>query len=254
MATISNFQIAIWRRQIEQVRAGYERAFEDRFYTVLLRQANKLYDDLDRRGVPIEFVLDDRDIRGVYLDYYEQVGIAFADMQYNALTGKSLVGYYETKDDGPTPDWLSVIRARALASILERVAQVTAYSKKKLKEIVMAAFTAGLTPAQIAKRLRQEWAALSRSRAKSIVETEVLTASNLGLGLGAEAAEVGLRKAWITMRDKRVRPTHSVLHNTQVGQNEMFLVAGLYEAEYPGDFRLPVHEIARCRCTVLYQR
>ena len=62
-----------------------------------------------------------------------------------------------------------------------------------------------------------------------------------------------LKKSWITLRDKRVRPTHHDAHGQTRPINEAFNV-GSSRMMYPGDTSLgaPVREIAHCRCSAQY--
>lgn len=62
-----------------------------------------------------------------------------------------------------------------------------------------------------------------------------------------------LRKSWMTLRDKRVRPTHKDAEGQSRPVNEAFNV-GSSRMMYPGDTSLgaPVREIAHCRCSAQY--
>jgi hypothetical protein len=67
------------------------------------------------------------------------------------------------------------------------------------------------------------------------------------------AAPINLKKSWITLRDKRVRPTHHDAHGQTRQVNEAFNI-GSSRMMYPGDTSLgaPVREIAHCRCSAQY--
>lgn len=67
-----------------------------------------------------------------------------------------------------------------------------------------------------------------------------------------------LKKSWIDMRDKRVRPTHVEAGrrynpSAAIPLNEAFIVGGSRMMR-PGDTSLgaPVREIAHCRCSAMY--
>jgi hypothetical protein len=66
-----------------------------------------------------------------------------------------------------------------------------------------------------------------------------------------------LKKSWLDMRDKRVRPTHVEAGRrygaASIPVNEAFIVGGS-RMMYPGDTSLgaPVREIAHCRCSAQY--
>lgn len=62
-----------------------------------------------------------------------------------------------------------------------------------------------------------------------------------------------LRKSWMTLRDKRVRPTHKEAEGQSRPVNEAFNVGGS-RMMYPGDRSLgaSIKEIANCRCSAQY--
>lgn len=62
-----------------------------------------------------------------------------------------------------------------------------------------------------------------------------------------------LRKSWMTLRDKRVRPTHKEAEGQSRPVNEAFNVGGS-RMMYPGDRSLgaSIREIANCRCSAQY--
>lgn len=67
-----------------------------------------------------------------------------------------------------------------------------------------------------------------------------------------------LKKSWIDMRDKRVRPTHVEAGrrynpSAAIPLNEAFIVGGSRMMQ-PGDTSLgaPIREIAHCRCSAMY--
>jgi len=59
-----------------------------------------------------------------------------------------------------------------------------------------------------------------------------------------------LMKTWVTMGDKKVRPTHNVANFQTIPENEAFVVGG-FRLMFPGDSSLgaPLKETAGCRCT-----
>jgi hypothetical protein len=61
-----------------------------------------------------------------------------------------------------------------------------------------------------------------------------------------------LEKTWVTMGDKRVRPTHNASNFQTVPINQPFIVGG-FELQFPGDSSLgaPLEETAGCRCSAV---
>jgi len=79
------------------------------------------------------------------------------------------------------------------------------------------------------------------------------TAPTPGAGPRITPQQATLKKSWITLRDKRVRPTHHDAHGQTRPINEAFNV-GSSRMMYPGDTSLgaPVREIVHCRCSAQY--
>jgi uncharacterized protein with gpF-like domain len=81
--------------------------------------------------------------------------------------------------------------------------------------------------------------------ARRTASTEVTRASSTGQLSAFTAANVG-SKRWVTMADGAVRETHSPLHGTEIGLNEMFSVGG-FSAAGPGLSGNPAEDV-NCRC------
>lgn len=62
------------------------------------------------------------------------------------------------------------------------------------------------------------------------------------------------QKTWVTMRDNKVRETHTAIDGATIGIDELFQV-GNAEMRFPCDEELAFdypEEISNCRCTVIY--
>lgn len=57
-------------------------------------------------------------------------------------------------------------------------------------------------------------------------------------------------KRWVSLRDNRVRPTHSMADGQVVGRHENFIVGG-YPMRFPQDPLAPIEETANCRCLIV---
>lgn len=74
-----------------------------------------------------------------------------------------------------------------------------------------------------------------------------------GAGPRLTPVQATLKKSWITLRDKIVRPTHRQAEGQTRPVNEAFNVGGS-RMMFPGDTSLgaPIREIAHCRCSCMY--
>ena len=107
---------------------------------------------------------------------------------------------------------------------------------------------------QIAGRIANSFANPNEilSRAKTIARTEMLTAVSIGQNAAVEnAKEVipGLKKAWITAEDERVRDSHRM-----VGEQAPIDVDDVFanELRFPRDPEVNMpEETINCRCTLI---
>jgi uncharacterized protein with gpF-like domain len=149
-------------------------------------------------------------------------------------------------------------RSAGLATVAESVTQITEATRQRVREIVTAGLTEGLSATDIAVQLQQSESLFGPARALTVARTESTNALNLGAvdAMGA-AADVGVRvrKEWLSSRDAAVRPAHRALDRQVVGVGEEFVVplgvefAGA-SARHPGGFDEPALT-CNCRCTVL---
>lgn len=87
----------------------------------------------------------------------------------------------------------------------------------------------------------------SRSRARTIARTEIVSASNATNLAVIEAEQVATHKEWLATTDDRTRDTHIAINGERRPINETFS-NGL---KYPGDGNGAPAEVINCRCTFL---
>lgn len=88
---------------------------------------------------------------------------------------------------------------------------------------------------------------LSKSRARTIVRTETVRATNFAQMVQADQSPYEVEKMWIAIEDVRTRLSHSHagVDGERVGLYEQYS-NGLY---FPGDPRGSAKEVINCRCT-----
>ena len=91
---------------------------------------------------------------------------------------------------------------------------------------------------------REEW-----WRARRIARTESIGAANMSAVDGYRQAGVPY-KTWLTMRDPRVRHSHSPMEEVTIPINQKFVVNGAL-MDAPGDPAGGPAEICNCRCTII---
>ncbi|SDY98152.1 phage minor head protein [Hymenobacter psychrophilus] len=185
--------------------------------------------------------------RAVLEDLYVASGVAEARLQYDALT--------TTKAEAPAgllDVWTSRLRRFISTEGALSLRGIAAGTRAIVVRVLTQAAEAGQGVAEAARTLRQQVAELSQARAVSICRTELISASNYGSLLGAEATGVKLRKRWIATVGPRTRPTHRAADGQRVPLAGTFTVGGA-AARYPGDPLLPASERVRCRCAIGFE-
>lgn len=190
-----------------------------------------------------------RFLRAVLEALYVEAGTVEARLQYEALTGGPAKA-------APTPGLLASWTGRLKRFISTEGALslrgLAAGTRAIVTRVLSQAADAGTGVAEAARQLRQQVVALSRERAVTICRTELISASNYGSLLGAEATGLKLRKTWIATPGPRTRPTHAAADGQAVPLAGSFTVGG-EAARYPGDPLLSAGERVRCRCAVGYE-
>lgn len=90
----------------------------------------------------------------------------------------------------------------------------------------------------------------SKDRAIIIAETETNVLGNYDMQI--KAVKSGKHwKTWNTMRDDKVRQSHTLVDGKRIGIFEYFNVGGS-KMLYPGDTSAPPEELINCRCVLTY--
>lgn len=158
-------------------------------------------------------------------------------------------GRQALQDEGKPVDNRSL--AATAAAILKRILRGRV-DLIAVTETQTAAETAKAIEASTAARILIPGIPLPRDIVP-LVEPTVQPTPQPGGGPRITPQQAVLKKSWITLRDKRVRPTHHDAEGQTRPVNEAFNV-GSSRMMYPGDTSLgaPIREIAHCRCSAQY--
>jgi len=91
---------------------------------------------------------------------------------------------------------------------------------------------------------------ITKVRARLIVRTETVRATNFTQLAAADSEDFEMTKTWIAIEDKRTRRSHS--HAGVDGQNVPLYDAFSNGLMFPGDPTADIKETANCRCTLGY--
>ena len=127
-----------------------------------------------------------------------------------------------------------------------------AYGKLQITKQITSSILSGDTIKQIADRLQERIATMSRASAIRAARTAMTNAQNAGRQDGYEdAARMGItvRKRWIATKDMRTRPEHGAVDGQTVPYDQPFDVGG-EKLMFPGDSSGSPGNIYNCRCTM----
>lgn len=169
--------------------------------------------------------------------------------------GKAGIERRETKID--TPDEVQLrIEEWARDHSLDSADNIEETTKDKIKEIVADGLADNQSSVQIAQSIFNGVTDMAASRALTISRTESHIAHNFGqnesMKQAAKELSLPLMKEWISVADKRTRPTHKKANGQKVEMAKPFNIGGS-KLMYPGDPHGPAGEIINCRCAVSYR-
>lgn len=140
----------------------------------------------------------------------------------------------------------------------KKAREITDTSREEIESALNEGVAAGEAKPQLAARITNQYQRWSRVRSRTIAQTEVVAASNLGTHEAARTTvatlNLTLSKVWVAVQDNRTRPWHRAADGQKRGLDEYFLVEG-EELQYPGDWAhgASPDNLINCRCTVGYQ-
>jgi hypothetical protein len=200
------------------------------------------------------------EVSQVLAQLYVACGDVEARMQYEALTGgQKLVSPQGILLKAIAPPavvsrWGQRLKQFITTEGAAAVRGITETTRKIVRSVLTESATAGDSIQVASKKLRDKIAALAPERAVRIARTELVTASNVGSLLGAEATGLKLEKFWIATPDGRTRPDHANANGQGSPLQNGFFQVGGYRCRYPGDPLLPASERVNCRCAVGYRK
>lgn len=144
------------------------------------------------------------------------------------------------------------------------VSEMTQTTKAKLQDILAKGLDEGLSVEEIVKLILDDREnGYSAMRARRIVRTEVMRASNYASMLAADQHDFVVDKIWISRVDARTRRIpkdqydHVSMNGQKVGWDEDFTSTGkkgdLVLSGFPGDPTTPAGFSINCRCTVGFE-
>ena len=247
-------------------RATYNRKYSRVFRRTLNRQIIPVLKALTVLSYPkvisnLDKLIKADPIKKDFTRLYIEVAPRFARLQYNELKGKSYQQVINNTKDAVEDQWIADIREFINTQSGGRITSITDSSYelclKLLQDELKVLFDEGLGVPELTRKLhthlKKQWPKYQRYRAERIARTEILTASNHGQFMGADATEYPLLKKWIATADTRTRDVHmGMLSHPLIPKDDDFDVGGEM-MQYPGAPTGSAANVINCRCTVAFQ-
>lgn len=251
-----------WRK-VERLRAQLDSKYFNATKDSILKQFKRFAKDIEVYGLDgaksrLGLDLWEKELIKVFESLYKEAAVLFGNATYRAV---KIEANRKAETFGFNREWTNALLDFLMKQGFVLVADITKTTKDKLLAIVTKGVEDGLGVDEIVKLiLSDEQLAYAAFRARRIVRTEVMRASNMAAMKGAEAHGFEVDKMWISARDNKTRRIpedefdHWEMDGVVVPLNEPFTSTGKkgepVVAMQPGDLQAPAGFTINCRCTV----
>lgn len=249
--------------KVERLRKTLENKYDNGVIKSIQKQFDKFAREVKKYGTSAaisRLALDawNNELYKVFEQMYRESAIVFGNATYRAL---KIQANQKADTFGFNREWTNEVLKFLATKGFELVSLITKTTRDKLIAIVEQGINEGLGVDDIAKLiLADDTIGYVAFRARRIVRTEVMRASNIAAMNGAKSHGFEVDKQWISARDSRTRRIpedefdHVELDGVVVGFNEPFTSTGKkgepVVAMQPGDLSAPAGFTINCRCAV----
>lgn len=190
-------------------------------------------------------------VKNMITDIWVRTGLHFAEQTLDQINGTKSLHKKEI-----TEEMVHMMRSNIVRYVERefgsKIVGITNASKGLVKRQIESGIKSGASIAEIKRNITNNINSINASRAGTIARTEVLSASNKGSLIGAQASGIQLMKEWISSPGAREGEfDHGIADGETVNVNGMFHRTG--EAlEFPGDPSGSPGNIINCRCTHVF--
>jgi SPP1 gp7 family putative phage head morphogenesis protein len=234
--------------KVEAMRRKYDKKFEKdiaKYFNVLGIAIGKIKANQNAElGVKIESIVQEQTgrLRSLFLNNWVNIVTEFGKYSYESFANGKTFSIFSFG-----------IYSYIATQVGAKISGINANTRKIISAIIKTSVTEGLSIPNIVKILKVTVKDMAKNRARRIARTEVSAASNYGSWQGAKQSGAGLKKFWISTKDKRTRKTHRKADGQTVGMDEKFRVGKAW-LKYPGDSNGSAAEVVNCRCVLGYKR
>lgn len=190
-----------------------------------------------------------RDISGEHSPINTEIEAAIINL-YEDAAKLAKKNYMSIKRFGPATDFINKVLNYLKQFILNKaVSPISNTTKDIINKIINDAIQQGWGVEKTAKYL--ETAPITKVRARMIIRTESVRATNFTQWMAADDEVYQMEKTWIAIEDNRTRPTHS--HKGVDGETKNLDKPFSNGLLYPGDPAGSAKEVINCRCTLGYR-
>ena len=249
--------------KVQRLRLTLENKYDNGVIKSIQKQFDKFAKDIKNNGTSAaisHLALDawNKELYKVFEQMYKESAIVFGNATYRAL---KIQANQKADTFGFNREWTNEVLKFLATKGFELVSLITKTTRDKLINIVQQGINDGLGVDDIAKLiLADETIGYVAFRARRIVRTEVMRASNIAAMNGAKSHGFEVDKQWISARDSRTRRIpqdefdHIEMDGVIVDFNEPFTSTGKkgepVVAMQPGDLSAPAGFTINCRCAV----
>lgn len=251
-----------WRK-IQLIRNDIEKKYINSVQKSIFDQFEGFAKNIEKIGVDASISqlgldLFEKDLIKVFEAMYKESVVNFGNAVYRSL---KIEANQKSETFGFNGQWTKEILEFLMVKGFTLVAGITQTTKKRLIDIANQGVQDGLSIDDIVKLILDDTElGYSQMRARRIMRTEIMRASNMGAMKGAEAHGFQVDKQWISARDSRTRRIpedefdHVELDGVIVPFDQPFTSTGkkgeAVVAMQPGDISAPAGFTINCRCTV----
>lgn len=237
-----------------------ERKFMGRVFDALEWQVEQALPIIKARGPEmakgqIDLMIFNEKIEPVLTDLHVLAGLFFANKGLREIN-KGVRMQTKAASFGFNAEWAEDIIAYFKLHLLEKaVYPVSQTTRDQILAVLEQGQREGWGYDRIADALRDPQMLLWRAR--MIVRTETLFASDIGRKLAADKSEYETGKEWISANDHRTRHSHRAVDGEVIAQDAKFAVTiykgnlpiGVDMMTGPGDINASPGNVINCRCT-----
>lgn len=236
--------------QSKRIQKRMERLYLAKVYKALQAQIKAFTNDLRLGGVDyakgrLSMDIMNGHIGPVIKSIYRMSALSNANQVYSRLKKYEVSLKYRTFgfNEVWTQDVLNYFRLHLLEKAVLPISETT---KEIILRTLEKATTEGWSISETVKYL--ETTDITKNRARTIVRTETVRATNFGGMLGAFESTLVMEKEWIDSNDFRVRVTHT--HAGVGGEKRDLLKPFSNGLQFPGDPEGSAKETVNCRCVL----